>query len=78
MGRAKPLPIKDRCDLGIHHLHAVEFKNTVPQLIFIRMLRVALDSSLQPMLACSAGLPNDSNPDESSPPFLIEYNVLDD
>jgi hypothetical protein len=46
MGRAKPLAIEDNRDLGIHHPHAVEFEDAVPQPTFIRMLHVALDSSL--------------------------------
>ena len=75
MSRAKPLAIEDGRDLGIHHPHAVEFKNTMPQLTFIRMLHVALDSSLHPVFTCRAGLPNDSDPDKPSSPFLIEDNA---
>ena len=42
------------------------------------MLRVALYPPLNPMLGYRAGLPDDPDPNEASPPLLVQSDFLDD
>ena len=77
MRRQKSFRIENGSDLAIDLLLAVEFGDTSAQLVLIGVMRIALHVSLQPVLAYSASLPDDLDPDVATSPLLIQNGLLD-
>src|SRR3954452_17911897 len=77
MSGPEPLLIERGGYLAVHLAQPVQLDDPLSYPVLIGMLSVALHAPLQPVLASSAGLPDDSDPDVATAPLLIQRDLLD-
>jgi hypothetical protein len=68
----KAFLIEDCCDLPVHFARAIQLRNSLPQPLDVNVVAIGVNAPLQVMLAGSARLPYDFEPNHAACPLLVE------